>query len=528
MFGYFGGIATALLVLDLAGRAWNEGDPFVSRFHLGMWFFLFFVDFFWDSVTALLPFLLIRRAFGSGSFWRSALGGVATCGLTLLINLWIARGLDLAPDSNLPYWQALANLPLRVWPFLVLAGTTGGLAYWAIERNAPLARLVAFLDRLAAALEALDKHPPREVLLLLARWIRRRALRIAGFAAVVTLIVHIWPLWWEPHVSWLSLGSSGAGIPRFRLLHEIESPDRYSIVNPIWAPSGTTLAGYTQGELVVWDDEGHIRRQVKVATPWGLDPSPVFIAGGRQIVVTGGTTPDSAFSVIDVATGHVIHEEPTPKRAGTDGHNQATAFAAPPDGSVLAVSAGKWAPQPAMLYSTQSWALLRILDRVPLTECCGAGELSFDRSGKRLAIAGLDDITIVDPNTGEVAQHIAANEAIHRLAFSADGSMIAVFQSRADGGVVASDSVGIYRVADGKEVASYAASRVYYLAWDPLGRFLAFEEGDLLHLWNPFGAGKNEKTVLLRSSGGITFTPDGSRMAAANDRYISIFAISGQ
>lgn len=84
-----------------------------------------------------------------------------------------------------------------------------------------------------------------------------------------------------------------------------------------------------------------------------------------------------------------------------------------------------------------------------------ADDLSFDREGKRLAIGIIGDIIVVDAATGEVAQRISSAPGL--LALSPDGSLIAVARGF-------QHEVRVLRVADGKEVASYATDDfIYYL-----------------------------------------------------------------
>jgi hypothetical protein len=243
----------------------------------------------------------------------------------------------------------------------------------------------------------------------------------------------------------------------------------------------------------------------------------VFVAGGRQIVVTGGRAPDIAFSVLDTTTAAVVYEVPGPEPGGPANRNIATSLAASPDRSLIAVTFGRVGIRPAALYATKDWKELRVFDGIPFAERFFPRGLAFDGSGRHLAFAMGRNIMVVNAETGTLLQQIAAPNAVDDLAFSADGSAVAA---------IVRDSVVVFQVADAKEVASYphGGSRI---AWDPHGRFVAIYNSGVLHLWNPFGPPVSELTIQLRpGSSALAITSDGGQMAVANGSYISVFEIA--
>jgi len=509
MFGYVGGVLVAFVTVDLVLRGWTYGDPFVSRYALSGWFTALLLQSFVYGTAALLPFARMRSRLGDlRTIQRCVEAGIATFFLTHLLTFfpvaWLIHFLSLSEHA------LAADVGSFLFRGIVLSpigGAAGGLAFWAIERRYPLERLEPFLRAFA------DQSTP---LAQLARQLlRRMAPEIVVTALAITCIVAVVPRWLTPHVSWWSLNSSTAGMPRVDLLREL--PLRGPVDYPAFSPDGTRLAVHSndQSKVVIWSNDGEIIGEPSTRRGEVSGVAPLFVRGGGQIVILGGNAQNIAFSVLDATTGAVVHEEPTPDQAGV-----VKALAMSPDGSVLVVAFYQ-GRAPIALYATSNWSPLRLIDGLPGDDLIMADHLAFDREGKRLAIGLLDKIVIVDVATGDVVQRISS--ASGALAFSPDGSLIAVARSF-------EHKVSVLRVADGKEVASYATDGfIYCVAWDPLGRFLAFETFDLLHLWNPFGPGRNEATVRLRGGGaslGLALTRDGSRLAVANGDNVSIFGIA--
>jgi WD40 repeat protein len=507
MFGYVGGVLVALATVDLVVRGWTYGDPFVSRYALNGWFGSLLLQSFVYWAAALLPFTLVRsRLRDLRTIQRCVGAGVATFLLTHLLTFF--------PVAWLIHFFSEHALAADVINFLfvgiVLApigGAAGGLAFWAIERRYSLGRLEPFLRALA------DGSAP---LAPLARQsLRRMVPEIVVTVLAIACIVLVVPRWLAPHVSWWSLNSSTAGMPRVDLLREL--PIRGQAADPAFSPDGARLAVYSNGQskVVVWNNDGEIIGEPRTQDAETSLVAPLFVSGGGQIVILGGNAQNIAFSVLDATTGAVVHEEPAPDQAGV-----ARGLAMSPDGSVLVVAFYN-GRVPIALYATGSWSPLRQFDGLPGGSMIMADDLSFDRDGKRLAIGLTGDIIVVDAATGNVVQRLSS--APGKLALSPDGSLIAVARGF-------DHEVSVLRVADGKKVASYATDDfIYDVEWDPLGRFLAFETFDVLHLWNPFGPGRNEATIRLRGGGGgsgLALTRDGSRLAVANGGDVSIFGIA--
>jgi WD40 repeat protein len=87
-------------------------------------------------------------------------------------------------------------------------------------------------------------------------------------------------------------------------------------------------------------------------------------------------------------------------------------------------------------------------------------------------------------------------------------------------------SIEIFDVREASRVATYPAGRSSFsgLEWSPDGRLLAFITGSrILHVWDPAGSKKRERTVDLGGSFVFAFSPDGRRIAAkSNDDSVKI------
>ena len=82
--------------------------------------------------------------------------------------------------------------------------------------------------------------------------------------------------------------------------------------------------------------------------------------------------------------------------------------------------------------------------------------------------------------------------------------------------------VRLFRLADGKEVASHQADPGLLgltPAWEPRGQFIAFATGNSykVHLWNPSSINGQDAIINLRGfTGELTVSPDGSHLVVGN------------
>src|SRR5262245_53045222 len=202
-FGYLSGAALAVVAIDLATRWWIWGSPFVSRFELYWWLFAIFFSTSLVWLTALVPFLVVRKLAprGFGTPEDAVVSGEVICFLTFPIYLWVARGLNFA-GGDPPYLDHLIKLFPEAWPKLLLAGAVWGLAYWWIEGRFSLAQLSCSFQHSAGATEELDASRQQESSFV--RW-PRHALMLSCIATALLLILVLPML--PPHEPWWSVGS---------------------------------------------------------------------------------------------------------------------------------------------------------------------------------------------------------------------------------------------------------------------------------------------------------------------------------
>jgi len=323
--------------------------------------------------------------------------------------------------------------------------------------------------------------------------------------------------WWEPHLDWSSIASD-AELPSIRLLFEIPLGDIPQSITA--SPDGSYFAGYTDvgGRLTVWDATGRIVREVARRNP-SWPTAPIFISNGTRVVFTDSSTPDAAFSVLDILSGQIDPIKLAPAPEEGPAANTATGFATPSDGSLLAISFARAPLAPVFVLRSEDFTQLHVLPDSQPKSKGRPSWVSFASDGRRLAYLR-DDIQIVDTRGGQIVQHIAYGTGLRTLALNADGSMVA------DSG--GARGLRVFHVSDGTELGVHPSlGFVSDLAWDAKGRFVVFVgDRDVLHIWNPSRPGTSERTMQLRSiHRGAVFTADWRRMLVANGPYISVFAI---
>src|SRR5262249_12090062 len=158
------------------------------------------------------------------------------------------------------------------------------------------------------------------------------------------------------------------------------------------------------------------------------------------------------------------------------------------------------------------------------------------------AVGRVDSVVFVyDVRSREVVRRFKSfpeGLTIHAVAFSPDGSMIAVaaiaglvHRHLPDGtieNVSPRNRVRVFKTQDGSQVAAYAQplDSAWELAWSPDGRFIAFVMGArTLHLWDPFASEQSQRTVELSrrpEADSLGFSPDGRRLAVSVDTKVRI------
>ena len=156
------------------------------------------------------------------------------------------------------------------------------------------------------------------------------------------------------------------------------------------------------------------------------------------------------------------------------------------------------------------------------------GALAYDPKGKKLAVARLGEVELLDPATRAVTSRLSGHAgAVRDLAFSADGARLA-----AGGGEtgVAGD-IRIWDPADGTLVKTLKghADAVYAVAFSPDGKRLASGSYDRdILLWD-LETGKILRTLEGHNEAvfDLAFRPDGKILASASaDRTVKLWDVA--
>ncbi|HEY3919443.1 MAG TPA: hypothetical protein VGL83_16765 [Stellaceae bacterium] len=510
-------VATFVLFLALS----DTGLP--SRFALsGIVAWTLFVAAL-NAPFALILFLIIRliavrhglSRFIGGLCW-GAISGI------LYIPFGIATAHAFDFEGSLPAYPIdLARTLSSGWHVYFaygIAGATGGLCYWLFAYSgAPALLFAAAADRRSVPFAG--------------RVLSRRVVYGLLSAVVVVGAAIGIDRWWQPHIE----GSSGSGMPTIALEREISiGQDPQGVA---WSRDGSSLISHNAN--VVWFDAGDARdqpiHQVKARPALSPGLTPIFVHDRKFAVMTGApqTSPsDAAFSVIELATGEVVHQEPTPLATRIPVGMRPASMAKSPDETLLAASFSDGSQEAIVFYSTVDWSIVHILrDFPPHTPFLVS--LTFSPDGRKIALVAGLHIFIIDVATASLSQSIdfvaAANDA---LAFSPDGRRLAAAGDPPDAvkklPYVPNYAVHIFSLADGTEIASYGKMDIFspHLAWSPRDNLVAFvDPSAVIRFWNPVAG--SEKSMQLRSHvTGISFSPNGEALAIANGGDISIFRIA--
>jgi hypothetical protein len=444
--------------------------------------------------------------------------------------------------GRLPLWSLLLVVPLCIFDFgrqyqffldpessslgnvpeMIVAQTLFGLACWALYRelaNAP-------------------PSPQRAKLY-------RRALYLCGvlvvgtIAAVTAASVYVQWTPWHPEVSW----SPATGMPKIAFANERYGKSPSTFVS--WSPDGTkllTLPSDYSGGLVVLDPAGQVKQERKI--PGLPSPfSPYFASNGKEIILAGEIKTGVAFSVVDIASGRTVFQEPLlqPNEPGL-GEAELTLSR---DGSVLAaahdhINGHPVLKRPISLYDTRTWQKLSTIE-LPVAPS-EVGRLALSDDGGRLAFWSSGKYFVVDARTGQPITITALPvQGATFIALSPDSSMAAVAEADTSPPYFAAKAIRIFRLSDGAQVASRTAfSHGPYCAesrddcglnspilWTPNGRFLIFpDDYHMIRLWNPFAGAGEDATIKTRYfERGLALSPDGVGLAISNGNFVSVFRI---
>lgn len=325
--------------------------------------------------------------------------------------------------------------------------------------------------------------------------------------------------------------STNRSLPPIHLVRELKVASPGGVA---WSSDGSKLVveGRSDFRFTAWDVDGRMIRQLpgQIKQLGLLTASAKFVSEQQNILIPGPATesssskstteagPASVFSVIDTATGTVIHEETAPVVG-----NLRRAFAVSRDGRRVAVQYGVDDLKGVTLFSAKDWKKLKVIELPSHI----FSVMAFSDDGKHLGVGIGHQVLDIDSTTGVTLHTIAMISG--PISYSPDGTMIAVATAYVEPGkAFQQGAVRLIRLADGKEIATQPNEMTApSVAWDPKGRFVAFvSENGNVHLWNPFAAQMDEKVVRLRVPvRGIEMTSDGRRFAVSNGDYVSIFEI---
>ncbi|MGI4946557.1 MAG: WD40 repeat domain-containing protein [Janthinobacterium lividum] len=508
VLGYVAGVTLAWVTANVGGMAWS--GEVISRYDLDYW--LFFAVFgalvFW--ITAAIPFAVVRRMAGVRAFsspWRAAASGAAVGVLMMPFAVEMGRILNIEGPTQ-PFLTDLFAGAVPKWPLFVGPGAAGGLTYWLIEFSSAPAAVARLFGNV---------KPLRWTCGLFSR--RRAAAMAAALALAAAVPVGQW--WWRPHVH----QPPGVGVPP--VAFEDEWRTQKGTMFLTWSADGTGLISLSQdGRLAVRNRRSGTDQERKL--PQTMVTRAV---GNQQLIVVPADRDRSriAFSVFDAQTGEILHEEPDPAPEARGSVGFEVKLALSPDGTTLAVGYNfTRASVPVSLLSTQDWRKVSTIGLLSNRQS-GASFIVFSQNGKRLAVGYNRELVVCDAGTGALLSRMPIWS--YTASFSPDGSMLAVVAERSQSGTV-QPIIRVVRLSDGAEVAShepgagsgYGAS----LLWDSRGRFVvsSVEGANTVHLWNPSTSASGDVTLdLRRFTGGLAFSPDGSRLAVSNGDAVSIFRV---
>jgi len=346
-----------------------------------------------------------------------------------------------------------------------------------------------------------------------------------------------------------ALEEAGRGVPRLIVDRELVAPVG-GFTKVVWSSDGQKLAAYVSGGtsysdagnlITVWTAGGQSYREIKGEPGWPFTArSPLAFAGSDTQLVTPPPLGknDLVLSVYDIDTGTIVNTIAGPSVAPLARHGRLS-FAVSPDQALLAAALG--GPNPVTLYSATSWEAIAALPEPPpplSTEL-----VVFSPDGRILATnQPVRRLLLYDVAKRSVAITITAFseccDFIDAIAFGPD-NQVAVStatlpgRARAPNGemldVVVREPVRVFRIRDGERIASFGEPifRLRHLAWGPARVPIAFSTGeDTIRLWDPAHPDDSGRAYKLRATVfSLAFSPDGSRLAIANGRYITICRI---
>jgi WD40 repeat protein/DNA-binding SARP family transcriptional activator len=268
------------------------------------------------------------------------------------------------------------------------------------------------------------------------------------------------------------------------------------------SPDGETLALTHKDGTVDLIDTQTLRRRAGLEALTGSAAAVAFSPDGRLLAVAGE---DGEVTLWDART-----LAPAGELRGLRADSQALAFS--PDGMLLA-SAENGGERPRLrVWNVRERALTSFRNQTP------AASLAFSPDGRLLAVATTTErgTEIRDPRSGQLVRRLPAPGISRSVAFSADGSLLAVGQFDGTGQLYSTESwEPVGRPLQGH------TQRITYVDFSPDGRTLATASADgTVALWDvgtqqPIGSAL---TVEPNTFASAALSPDGSSLFAVSTR----------
>jgi WD40 repeat protein len=348
------------------------------------------------------------------------------------------------------------------------------------------------------------------------------------------------------------LEDAGQGVPRLEVERELVTKNG-GFTKVVWSSDGTKLATYASGGsgysdagnlINVWSVDGQLLREITTAPGWPFSSlSPLaFVDKDRRLATSPPLgKPNLVLSVYDIASGGQAYNLSGPTAPAQGARHLKLQFSISPDQSLAAVPLG--GTSPVMLYSTITWKELTALSEGPKHAFDATDLTVFSPDGKTIAWnQGSQQLVLYDLSARSIRRSIEVFrqkccQGVGEIVFSPDSKLVAVSSPtpsqkvRSITGEITeayvNDPIRVFRVDDGERVAVVhePLPNTQHLSWGGIQPFVAFTiDADLLRLWDPSSPHDPGRTYRMRRTiFAVAFSPDGSRLAVANGRYITIF-----
>jgi WD40 repeat protein len=312
-----------------------------------------------------------------------------------------------------------------------------------------------------------------------------------------------------------------------------------------WSPDGATLGVSSDygATLSTYDNMGRLLSSFRAKGNNGTYFNTfAFIDGASQVLfpIETAAPSETSFDIRDVKTGRIVRQVKNGQVRILAGH-----FAVSPDQKSFS-TASEFGRE-IVTYRAENG---RDWTEASIAKINGpklaVASFTFFSDNVHIAVGESDgNFAIADSTTGEILKSFKTYDAVgihdnidglavspkgdliltglHAIAISNDATFEAMAWSRSDHPVVS-----IWRVSDGKEVASFRdkGKVIDQAVWDPKDRFVAFIDTDSLIVWQPEAPGENYIRIKLPGlSASLAVTADGKSLAVAGGNKVIVYNI---